>query len=198
MQKLSRTLVNPTHGYTVYIIESHTETNGAYTHVEVTLPPGEGTPLHYHLDFTEEFEALEGTLELQLGKTIIHLQPGDKAALVPTQAHHRFFNPNTTPIKFRAIIRPARNFEATLRITYGLAKEGLCNKKGIPKSLLTLAIVYQISESYLPGLPFFIQKGIFGILAKIARRKGVDKKLEKYYVGSIEPAKSLNKKVLMI
>ena len=183
---LARTIVNPTEGYSVTFLVSGSETDYAYTYVEAVLPPGAGTPVHYHLDFTEEFEAVEGELGIQLGKKHILLHPGEPSAIVPLKVVHKFYNPGSSPVRFRAIIRPARRFEQLLRTTYGLAADGLCNKKGLPKSLLTLALVYEMGESYLPGLPLWFQKSVFGLLARIARYKKRDIELRKYYVGMIE------------
>lgn len=184
---LPRVLINRTHGYKVNFLVSASETEEKYTYVEVDLPPGEGTPLHYHLHFDESFEAVEGVLGIQLGKDKILVYPGDQPAVAPRGSVHRFFNPGKSFIKFRAVISPARQFETVMRIGYGLADDGLCNKKGLPKNIYHLALVYEIGESFLPGVPLFIQRSVFGVLAKIARWKGKHKELEKYYTGQIEP-----------
>jgi mannose-6-phosphate isomerase-like protein (cupin superfamily) len=184
---LPRTIINPSHGYSVTFLVSGSENNGAFTYVEVVLPPKEGTPMHYHLDFTEEFEAVSGTLGLMLNGETIHLDPGEPAALVPVKAVHRFFNPGDEPIRFRCRIQPARRFEKLLRVIYGLGDDGLMKANGMPKSILHLALIYEIGESYFPGMPLWLQRGIFGLIAKVARRKGKDKELEKYYVGTLEP-----------
>ena len=192
-QILSRTLINRTHGYKVNFLIGAAETGGKYTYVEVDLPPGEGTPLHYHLHFDERFEAIEGVLGIQLGKDKILVHPGDQPAAAPRGSVHRFFNPGKSFIKFRAVISPARQFETLMRISYGLADDGLCNKKGMPKSILHMALLYEIGESFLPGVPLFIQQNIFRLLAKIARWKGKHKELEKYYTGQIEPPAGFHK-----
>ena len=187
LRTLPRKLVNRTHGYNVHFLVSASETGGAYTYVEVDLPPGEGTPPHYHLHFDERFEAVQGTLGIQVGKKKVLVEPGDAPAEALRGNVHRFFNPGKETIKFRAVISPARQFETLMRIGYGLADDGLCNKKGMPKSIWHLALVYEIGESYLPGLPLFLQRGIFGLLARIARWKGKEKELQKYYLGELEP-----------
>lgn len=186
-QTLSRTIINPTHGYSVTFLISGSENNGAFTLVEVVLPPDEGTPKHFHLDFTEEFVAIDGTLGILLNGATIHLNPGDRPALVPVKAVHRFFNPGTTPVTFRCRIQPARRFEKLLRIIYGMGDDGLMKENGMPKSILHTALIYEIGESYLPGMPLWLQRGIFGIIAGIARRKGKEKELEHYYTGILEP-----------
>lgn len=53
---------------------------------------------------------------------------------------------------------------------------------GMPQSILHLALIYDIGESYFPGMPLGLQKGIFEMIVRIARLKGKDKALEKYYV----------------
>jgi hypothetical protein len=77
-------------------------------------------------------------------------------------------------------LRPARNFEKALRIAYGLASDGKVTAKAVPKSIWHLALLFQLGESYLPGLPLPIQRGMFGALAGMARLLGKDKELEKY------------------
>lgn len=184
MQLLPRTITNPLVGDSVTFLETASETGGKYTLVEVTLKPGGGTGLHYHIDYAEEFTAVEGTLGIQLGKQTLHLLPGEQA-IAPIRSKHRFFNPGNTSIRFLVKITPARYFEQMLRIAYGLATDGLCNAKGVPLSIWHTAILFEVGETYMPGIPLGIQRTVFGWLARIARRKGKDKELEKYYKGVV-------------
>jgi hypothetical protein len=96
------------------------------------------------------------------------------------KTHHRFYSTSDTSVKYIVEIRPARQFEKSLRIACGLARDGRVNSKGIPKSIWHLALVFQLAETYLPGLPLFIQQGIFGGLASIAKWRGLDRELERY------------------
>lgn len=180
MNQLPRVIKNPLIGDTVTFIKTAEETNGAYTVVEVELAPNGGNGMHYHLDFDEMFEVVDGVLGIQLGKEIMHLQPGQSAVAV-RKAVHRFFNPSTMhPVKFLCTITPAMQFEQMLRIAYGLANDGLTNKKGMP-SILPLSIMFQKGGTYLPNMPAGMQRAMFNFIARIARRRGVDKALEKYY-----------------
>lgn len=180
MQPLPKTITHPLIGDTVTFLKTTAETNGAYTLVEVALLPGGGNDAHYHVNYSEVFEVLEGTLGVQYGKAEHVLNAGDTVT-VPPKVVHRFFNKSSEhPVKFRVTIEPARHFEATLRIAYGLAADGKTNKKGMPH-IWHLAIILQKGESYLPGLPLVIQRGLFGVLARIARMKGVHRELYKYY-----------------
>ncbi len=180
MNQLPRVIKNPLIGDTVTFVKTSEETNGAYPLVEVELAPGGGNGMHYHIDFDETFEVVDGVLGIQLGKELMHLQPGQSAVAV-RNAVHRFFNPSTTqPVKFLCTITPAMQFEQMLRIAYGMANDGLTNKKGMP-SILPLSIMFQKGGTYLPSLPCTLQKALFGFIARIAKRRGVDKTLEKYY-----------------
>lgn len=56
----------------------------------------------------------------------------------------------------------------------GPVAEGRTNTQGIPRDILELALLYELSESYVVGLPLLLQKGIFGALARTARWMGYD------------------------
>ena len=73
-----------------------------------------------------------------------------------------------------------RNFEKAIRAQFGLVNDGKTNDKAIPKNILELALIYELSESYIVGMPLFLQKGIFEALAKIARWRGYDPEFSKY------------------
>ena len=51
----------------------------------------------------------------------------------------------------------------------GLVEDRKTNDKAIPKNILELALLYELSESYIAGMPLSLQKGIFGALARVAR-----------------------------
>ncbi|MDX5423431.1 MAG: cupin domain-containing protein [Hymenobacteraceae bacterium] len=182
MNQLQKSIYNPLAKDRVTFLKNAAETSGAYTLVRVELAPKGGNELHFHTTFTEEFEVLEGTLSLELGKEVISLNPGEKAT-APRYKLHRFFNQDVSrPCTFLVTIRPARHFEEMLRIAYGLINDGLTNSKGIPKSIWHTALMFDMGESYLPGIPYRIQKWLGAILAKEARRRGRHKELEKYYL----------------
>lgn len=64
-----------------------------------------------------------------------------------------FFNPTDKEIKFKVEITPGHEgFENSLRILYGMAADGLTNKKSIPKSFKHIALIACISDMNAPGL----------------------------------------------
>ncbi|MDQ4071907.1 MAG: cupin domain-containing protein [Actinomycetota bacterium] len=157
------------------------ETAGEYVRVKTELPPrAPGPPMHFHLAYTESFEMVEGRLDLCVGRRNHVVLTRGQSALAPLEVPHRFWNATDEPTVFEAEIRPAGNFEKSIRAADGMARDGKTNDKGVPKNLFELALVYELSESYLVGMPLFLQTRLFGLLASIARRRGYDPEFSRY------------------
>ena len=161
-------------------LETSEETGGERTLIEIELAPGGGNTPHYHKTYDEHFEVLEGALEVQLGKASRILRPGAKAVAYKTVLH-RFRNPSGEPARFLVELRPGHaGFEKALKVSYGLAADGLAAANGAPKNPYHLALAFEWGEGRLPGV-FTVIEPLFRLLAKRARRKGIDKELEARY-----------------
>jgi hypothetical protein len=78
-------------------------------------------------------------------------------------------------------LRPGSSgFEKAMKAPYGLASDGRILPDGIPKNLYHLAVLPEWSEARLPGDMGALEP-VFGLLARRARKKGIDKKLEAKY-----------------
>lgn len=174
-----RTVKNPVIGDEVTFLKTSRETGGDYTLVRVTLAPGGGNDLHFHKTFAEDFEAVEGVLTIECNGQRLQLQPGEHAT-APIGSRHRFANDTSSPITFIGKIYPAEKFEETIRIVYGLAREGKVNDGGMPKNLLQLALVFEIGGTYPAALPFWLQQAIFTPLIKVARWRKVERTFDRY------------------
>jgi len=178
---LPRTIENPLVKDRVTFLTTAAESEGKFELVKVELAPGGGTGLHYHLTFAEHFEAVEGELHVEVDGVFRTLRPGDTATALPGTLH-RFFNPGADPIVFRVTIDPARNFERMLRIGYGISRDGRVNpKNGMPYSLLEAAVIFKLGETYMARIPIWLQRGVFGLLYNIARKRGVEERLIQRY-----------------
>lgn len=176
-----RRIYNPIQKDSVVFLKTSADTNGEYTLVEVELADGGGVGLHYHKTYSEKFDCIDGEVQIGLGKNIHTLQPGQSVTAHP-HTNHLFRNRSGKPCKFRVELRPASlGFERSLQIGYGLASDGLCDKKGFPKDRLALPWLFDISESNLPGW-MSIFEFILRRQAKKARAKGTDKALMEKYV----------------
>ena len=145
---------------------------------EVTTAPA--ARWHYHTNFAETFTVQEGQLSIGLEGKEIKLLPGGRAQAAIRQLH-KFYNQTDKPTTFLVNITPGRGFEKTLRSAYGLMNTGQTGKDGLPKNAWHLCLLLGYSESYMPGLPGWIQEPLVQSLAKIAQWKGEDKALERFY-----------------
>lgn len=135
----SRTLTWP--DGTVYrITRSSEETGGAELEMEWELPAGGWAPQpHVHLGLTEEYELLEGSLEILVGEQWRMLAPGERASVPPGTVHT--FRVGAAPARVRNVHRPALDFEPYIKELCRTANErGLGDLSGF-RSLLYIAIL---------------------------------------------------------
>ena len=177
----ARRIYNPVQKDYVTFLNTSEETHGKFTLLTVELAPKGGVGLHYHKTYSEKFDCIEGELKVQAGKKVHTLGPRE-TIIAHSFVNHRFFNTSEKIARFNVELRPAsRGFEQSLQVGYGLARDGETNSKGFPKNRLTLAWLFEISESNLPGW-MSIFEFILHRQAKKARAKGIDKELMEKYV----------------
>ena len=174
-----RTVRNPLINDEVTFLRTARETNGEYTFVRVVLAPGGGNELHFHTTYAEEFETIEGELTIECDGQTVQLGPGERVS-APIRSRHLFANRSDRPVTFLALIRPARHFEETIRIVYGLARDGKVNAAGLPKNPLHLGLIFEIGDTYPASLPLWLQRAIFGPIAALARWRKVDRDFAGY------------------
>jgi mannose-6-phosphate isomerase-like protein (cupin superfamily) len=179
---LPLTIENSVTSERVTFLATAEETNSEYVRIRNETSAGSpGVVMHYHLTYTEAFEVLEGSLDVCVDTKENHLVLAEgESVFVPLSTAHRWWNSSTEPVIFEVEIRPARNFEKSLRAAFGLAEDGKTNNKGVPKNIFELALIYELSESFIVGMHLFLQKEIFGALARIARWRGYDPEFSKY------------------
>jgi quercetin dioxygenase-like cupin family protein len=152
-QQTLRRVYNPVQKDYATFLETSAETNGTRTLIEIDLAPGGGNRVHYHRAFSERFEVLDGTLQVQLGKQKHLLKPGQSATAYPNTLHC-FSNPTDQRARFLVELQPGHaGFERSLQIGYGLAADGKTNKEGLPSNLYHLAVLFILSrlcQGYLP------------------------------------------------
>ena len=163
-------------------LESSSETGGEYTLIEVEVAPGGGNAPHFHKTYDEHFEVVDGALEVMAGGKTRILGPGGQA-VAPKNTLHNFRNPTRKPTTFLVTLRPGSpGFEKALKAGYGLAADGLTRPDGTPKNLYHLAVLLEWSEIRVPGILSVVEP-LLRLLARRARRKGVDRELEARYCG---------------
>lgn len=179
---MKKTIHNPALKETITFIKISTETAGEYSLLEISLEPLGGNPMHYHRSYSELFTAVEGELGLKLKGGIIKiLQPGE-SYLVKMGEEHCFFNPGNQPITFTNKVEPgSTGLENTLRILCGLAQDGKYTKQDIPSNPYHMGVCAEMSDMRLTGIMGMLTTPLVKILGYIAKRKGIQKKLELTY-----------------
>jgi quercetin dioxygenase-like cupin family protein len=161
-------------------LQTSEETEGERTLIEIEVAPGGGPKPHYHKTYTEHFEVLDGTLEVLVGRETRALPAGQKV-VVPRNTLHRFRNATDETVRFLTEMRLGQpGFEKTLKVGYGLAADGLTFSDGTPKNPYHMALLLDWAEIRVPGL-FALIDPLMRLLARRARRKGIDRQLEARY-----------------
>ncbi len=169
-----RNFVNPAINDSATFLKTSSETNGQYTLIEIELGKSDGPPLHYHNAFSEKFEVREGNLFVQVGKDKKILHTGESVT-VPAGTPHRFYNETNDNVKFQITLKPGHTgMENFIKIFYGLASDGLTDKKGKPKNFAHLAVALIISDSNAPGWVSLLSPIIRNV-AKRAKKNGTEK-----------------------
>ena len=172
---------NPVQQDAAIILETAAESGGERSLFEIHLSPGGKNKPHVHLTYAERFEVLEGTLTVQLADRDLQLGPGEEVT-APAGTLHNFLNETDGEVKYLVELTPGhRGFERAIQAGYGLARDGRTTKDGIPKNLLELAVLGDWAEIRMTGALRLIEP-VLGILVRIAKRRGVDARLEERYV----------------
>ena len=90
----------------------------------------------------------------------------------------------------RVELRPGHaGFEKSLRVGYGLAADGLVRANGMPRNLLHAALMLKWGDGRLPRAYRLLEPAL-GLMAVTARRRDIDRKLERRYLSDTAPSKN--------
>jgi hypothetical protein len=124
---------------------------------------------------------LEGQLAVEIDGVRHQLGPGEEAVAAPGSLH-AWSNPGARRSVAHVELRPGSpGFEKGLRIFYGLAADGLVLNNEVPRNPLHTALLLEMGQMRLPGAYSVLQR-VLGLLASVARRRGIDRELERRYL----------------
>ena len=139
--------------------------------LKLNILQGEKTPWHYHTLFSETFEIIKGALEVGKGEDIHYLKQGDIATIQSNEKHY-YHNVSEEECMIRVTLSPGNtNFENSLLILKGLAKDGLASVAGTPKRFSDLALFVYLNNSKMAGFQK-VAEPIFKYVAKREIKKG--------------------------
>ena len=93
---------------------SGADVGGRMSVIEVKTPPGQGPPMHIHLEQNEWMYLLEGSFGLQCGTEKTVLQTGD-SFMAPKGIPHSYVVLGDTPARHLNVYDPAGEIEAFFR-----------------------------------------------------------------------------------
>jgi mannose-6-phosphate isomerase-like protein (cupin superfamily) len=127
---------------TYVLTRSTADTNGELVEFEWILPGGAfAPPPHVHPRQVEEYEVLEGVLDVMIDGERRSLTEGQSAS-VPIGTVHTFARP-ARPVRVRNVHRPAVGFEDYIERIYRLTQERGIRSVKNPRLPLYLAMVWR-------------------------------------------------------
>jgi quercetin dioxygenase-like cupin family protein len=179
---VTRRIHNPVQGDSVTFLETSAESAGERTLCLFEVAPGGRVKPHFHMPYSEHFFVSEGQLTVTIGEETHELGPGEDA-LVGPGLRHAWRNDGAERVMADLELRPGHTgFEDGLRILFGLATDGRVMADGLPRNPLHTAVLLELGELRLPGALGAVRP-LFGLLARVARRTGVERELRRRYLG---------------
>ena len=147
-----RTIENPVTGERVTYVETSRETDGARSVADVEVGPGGGVFTHRHADHEERIDVLEGEIEVRSGGETRRIAAGGRA-VIPRGTTHVWRNPSPDrPLRFRGTMTPGHPaFELSLRIVFGLGRDGELRSNGMPRRLRDAVLLADWDPSLATG-----------------------------------------------
>jgi quercetin dioxygenase-like cupin family protein len=173
MARAGDELMNPVTGQRLMFLKTAAETAGELLEMETIYQPGGWPPgLHYHPIQGERFEVLAGALRVSLNGEDWRLGPGDVLVVEPGVVHE-MWNDGQEWTRVNWQVGPALKTEQLFETSYGLARDGKVNARGLPNLLQTAVMLRAYDDEFrLATPPRTVQQLVFGLLSAIARPLG--------------------------
>jgi mannose-6-phosphate isomerase-like protein (cupin superfamily) len=180
---------NPLTGEKALLIESAEETGGARIVSRFAVEEGGFVPggEHVHDVCAEHFEVEQGQIAFLVDGEERTLGPGEQLT-VPAGSWHRWWNPGRSEVRILSRVEPALRFEEMIAILWGLCADGHTNAKGVPSPLYGALLATRYREEIrFRQPPELVQRLLLPTLATLARRRGLDRALERYLDPATHP-----------
>ena len=169
-------------GEKALLVESAEDSGGARLIADFAVEAGGfvagGEHMHDHC--TEHFEVHAGRIAITLDGQQRTLGAGNQLAVAPG-TWHRWWNAGADEVQIRARVEPALAFEEAILTIWGLCTDGRTDAQGRPSPLLRglIATRYRREIRYRKP-PDLVQRLLFPPLAALARRRGLERTLNRY------------------
>jgi quercetin dioxygenase-like cupin family protein len=157
----------------VYAVTSAAaDTGGEFVGMEFTLPPSSiPPPPHVHPGPVEEYEVIEGALDVMVAGKWRTLKAGESAS-VPAGALHTFKNRSKETVRVRNVHRPAVRFEDYIEhICMLMRARGITDVKNVRVPVYLSMVMLEYPETLAPGRAR--ERIVVNALAGVGRRLGL-------------------------
>lgn len=139
-------------GSVYIVVRPAAEAGGEFVEMEFVLPSGcVPPPPHIHPHQVEEYEVLDGSLEITVDNQWRTLGPGESAS-VSQGAMHTFRNRSGAPVRVRNWHRPAMRFEDFIEKTSDTLRTAGVTRKRDPRVYICLSmIMLQFDDTLVPA-----------------------------------------------
>jgi quercetin dioxygenase-like cupin family protein len=128
---------------------------------------------HIHPGSTEVFTVVRGRLGLKLNGQEGEAGPGTRITVPPGTAHS-WWNGGPETAWVLVEVDPGARFETMVKNMFFLAADGKTDRRGSPGWLQTAISAQEFDDTFrLAGPPRLAQQILFGLLAPIARLRGL-------------------------
>jgi mannose-6-phosphate isomerase-like protein (cupin superfamily) len=160
------------------------DTDGVYAQYEFRIKPCAGRPRyppHFHPNYHEKIEIVEGTAFCICDGEIIKVQAGEVIDLPPGTPHVHPWNDDDTELKIiqttSSAIPDAEGIDTTMHgfvaLAY-LARRGQTNQHSIPTNPFQVAAILEatLPNTYSTGIPMPVQNFAIRLMAGVGRLLG--------------------------
>ena len=148
--------------------------DGDVLRVDLFVSPGAFVRAHVHPAQEETFTGVAGTFELEVDGEKRTIRPGD-SVVIPARTPHRF-EAAAEEAHVRVTVRPALELGGYFRAFLNLSREDRLRipPRGLPKPLLLFAALMHRyrREIAAPGIPVWLQRPLWRVLALLGRLRG--------------------------
>jgi mannose-6-phosphate isomerase-like protein (cupin superfamily) len=173
---------NPLTGEKAMLVESAEDSGGARIVADFAVEAGGFVPggEHVHDHCAEHLEVRSGRITFVIEGEERTLAAGD-AVTAPPGTWHRWFNPEPGEVRLTARVEPALRFEEAIAVFWGLCADRHTNAEGRPTPLLGALVGTRFRrEIRYRAPPDALQRLLFPPLAALARRRGLERTVERY------------------
>jgi mannose-6-phosphate isomerase-like protein (cupin superfamily) len=176
-------LWNPLTGEKALLVESAQESGGARIVVDFVVEAGGFVPggEHVHDHCSEHLAVRSGQIAFAIAGQERVVGAGEDVTVAPG-TWHRWWNPGEEEVALRVRVEPALRFEEAILVIWGLCADGRTNAEGRPSSPLVGALVATRfrEEIRYRQPPDALQRTLLPPLAALARRRGLERALDRY------------------